>query len=71
MTDFANPAFAAFIDELRVHFTRGLPEQEHWEGVRDRLKTLCADDAMRAVSRGWEAKKGRGGDRSDHRGRAI
>ncbi len=59
MTDYANPAFANFIEDLRVHFTRGLPEQEHWEGVRDRLKTLCADDALREISRGWEAKKGR------------
>ena len=59
MTDYANPAFASFIDDLRVHFARGLPEQEHWEGVRDRLKTLCADNSMREISHGWEARKGR------------
>ena len=59
MTDFATPAFATFIKELRTHFARGLPEQEQWEGVRDLLKPLCADEALREISRGWEAKKGR------------
>ena len=59
MTDYSVPAFASFIESMRAHFAKGLPEQEHWEGVRDFLKTLCADDAMREASRGWEAKKGR------------
>lgn len=59
MADYSVPAFAAFIDAMRAHFAKGLPEAEHWEGVRELLKTLVADDAMRAASRGWQAKKGR------------
>lgn len=35
------------------------PEQEHWKGVRTLLTPLVADEVMRGVSRGWEARKGR------------
>lgn len=59
MTDFTNPAFGKFIEDLRAHFSRNLPEQEHWEGVRDLLTPLVADDALREISHEWEAKKGR------------
>ena len=59
MADYSNRAFAAFIDEMKAHFARDLPEQEHWEGVRALLRTLVADEALRETSRDWEAKKGR------------
>ncbi len=59
MTDHNSPAFSVFIKNLRTHFAKDLPEQAHWEGVRDFLKVLCADQAFREISRGWEAKKGR------------
>ena len=59
MTGYSIPAFARFIDDLRAHFEAGLPEEAHWRGVGDLLKTLVADGEMRAASRGWTAKKGR------------
>ena len=59
MTDYSVPAFSTFIDDMRAHFAKALPEQAHWQGIRDLVGNLCADDAMREASRGWEAKKGR------------
>ena len=59
MTDYKTDAFAEFIDAMKAHYEKKLPEQEHWSGVRDLLKPLCASDEMRALSKGWEAKKGR------------
>lgn len=52
------PAFKTFIDQLRSHFAKNLPETMHWEGVRRILRTLCADEKMREKSRQWEAKRG-------------
>ena len=54
------PAFDRFIADMRLLFARELPEQALWEGVRDLVAVLCADDTMRTASRAWEAKKGRG-----------
>ena len=59
MSGYTVPAFARFIDDLRAHFGKGLPEEEHWQGVKDLLATLVADEEMRETSRGWTAKKGR------------
>ena len=59
MTDFSVAAFATFIDSMRTHYGKQLPEQDHWKGVRDLLKILCADQGMRELSRRWEAKVGR------------
>ena len=59
MADYSVPAFAHFIDHMRTLFVADPPEQTLWEGVRDLVKRLCDDEAMRAASRGWEAKKGR------------
>lgn len=59
MSGYTVPAFARFIDNLRAHFGKGLPEDEHWQGVRDLLATLVADEKMREASRGWTAKNGR------------
>ncbi len=58
MAEYTVPAFATFIDDLRAHFEKGLPETEHWEGVRGILKTLCADPAMQEASNAWPAKRG-------------
>ena len=59
MARYAVPAFSRFIDDLRAHFAAGLPEDDHWKGVRDLLRTLVADREMRQASRAWTAKKGR------------
>ena len=59
MAEYSVPAFAEFIDAMRAHFAKGLPETEQWESVGGLLKTLCGDEEMRAASRGWEAKVGR------------
>ena len=58
MTEYTVPAFKIFIDDLRDHFAKELPETEHWEGVRGILKTLCADEQMREKSKDWPAKRG-------------
>ena len=55
MTEYTVPAFKIFIDDLRDHFAKELPETEHWEGVRGILKTLCADEQMREKSKDWPA----------------
>ncbi|MCY4546762.1 MAG: hypothetical protein OXC28_00220 [Defluviicoccus sp.] len=59
MAGYTVPAFARFIDDLRTHFAKDLPEAARWRGVRDLLGVLVADPEMRAASRGWTAKKGR------------
>ena len=59
MPGYTVPAFARFIDDLRGHFGKGLPEEAHWRGVKDLLAVLVADAEMREASRGWTAKKGR------------
>ena len=59
MRSYSNLAFKTFIEDMHVHCARGLPEVEHWEGVRPLLKKLISDDEIRNVSRGWERKKGR------------
>jgi len=59
MTGYSVLAFDRFIGDMRALFAATPPEQALWEGVRDLVKVLCADEAMRAASRHWEAKKGR------------
>lgn len=59
MRSYSNLAFKKFIEDMHVHCALGLPEVEHWEGVRPLLKKLISDDEIRNVSRGWERKKGR------------
>ncbi|MDE0172560.1 MAG: hypothetical protein OXI22_17555 [Defluviicoccus sp.] len=59
MAGYTVPAFARFIDDLRAHFAKHLPEEERWRGVKDLLRILVDDPEMRAASRGWTAKKGR------------
>ena len=59
MASYSTPAFAAFIDGLREHFAKGLPENAHWSGVKALLETLCRDEDMQESSRAWIAKKGR------------
>ena len=58
MAEYSVRAFAIFIDDLRVHYAKDLPETAHWEGVRGLLKILCANEAMREASRAWPAKRG-------------
>ena len=58
MPKYSVSAFKEFIDKLRNHFSKDLPETEHWEGVRGLLKELCADEQMRKKSREWPAKRG-------------
>ena len=59
MAGYSVPAFARFIDDLRDHFGKGLPEEDRWRGAKALLGELVADEEMRRVSRGWTAKKGR------------
>ena len=59
MAEHSNPAFQGFIADMRTHFARKLPDQEHWEGVRDLVKKLCVDEELRQASRSWEAKRKR------------
>ena len=59
MGQYSNPAFNKFIEGMHAHYSLGLPEVEHWEGVKPLLKTLISDDELRKISRGWERKKGR------------
>ena len=56
MASYSTPAFAAFIDGLREHFAKGLPEAAHWGGVKALLETLCRDEDMQESSRTWVAK---------------
>ena len=58
MPNYSVPAFNTFIKNLRTHFSKEYQETKHWEGVRRILQTLCADEAMRAKSREWIAKRG-------------
>jgi predicted metal-dependent enzyme (double-stranded beta helix superfamily) len=58
MAVYSVPAFAAFIDDVRAACAKNLPELDHWERGRDLLKVLCADEAMRAASHAWPAKRG-------------
>ena len=57
MPEYSVGAFKEFIDKLRNHCSKDLPETEHWEGVRGLLKELCADEQMRKKSRDWPAKR--------------
>ena len=59
MGQYSNLAFNNFIEGMHAHYSLGLLEVEHWEGVRSLLKNLISDDELRDVSRGWERKKGR------------
>ena len=59
MAEYKSPAFNQFIEDLRIHYAKGLPETEHWEGVRDLLKNLISDQELFRASKSWEAKKGR------------
>ena len=59
MTEYKNPAFNQFVEDLRVHYGKKLPEKEHWEGVHDLLKILISDQELCNASKAWEAKKGR------------
>jgi predicted metal-dependent enzyme (double-stranded beta helix superfamily) len=58
MPQFTVPAFDQFINDMRVHCAKDLPETEHWEGVRGLLRVLCADQAMREASQSWPARRG-------------
>ena len=59
MGQYLNSAFNNFINDMHTHFSLGLPEVEHWEGVRPLLKRLISDDELQNVSQSWERKKGR------------
>ena len=59
MTNYSIPAFNILINNMRTHFAKNLPEKIQWEGVRELVKTLCANETMRNASRSWIAKKGR------------
>ena len=58
MKEYKTPSFEIFINELRSHFAKNLAETEHWEGVRQLLKILCANEQMRKKSKEWVAKRG-------------
>ncbi len=59
MKKYKHNAFNKFIEDMHVHFAKGLPEVKHWEGVRPILKCLILDQEFINTSKSWERKKGR------------
>ena len=43
MKKYKHNVFNKFIEDMHVHFAKGLPEVKHWEGVRPILKCLILD----------------------------
>lgn len=59
MSDAGKKAFQAFIDRTRDLYTKNLPAEDHWQGVRAILTDLVADEDFRKMTDDWPTGDGK------------